>query len=74
MLDIPSNRAGWQAINRRATDFQRNTRIRNEQRAIDEHDDYVNRDTDLHADCDTDLPFSRTEARLEVQRWWWWQL
>ena len=63
MLDSPSNHAGWQSINRRVVDFQRNTRIRNEPTAIDQHDHHVDRDTDL--------PFSRADVRLEVQKWWW---
>jgi len=61
MIDNPSN--GWQAINRRVVDYQRNIRTRNELTAIDEHEH--------KADHDADLPFGRAEVRLEVQKWWW---
>jgi uncharacterized protein YjiS (DUF1127 family) len=63
MLSIPESRAGWQAVSRRVVDLQRKIRTRNELMAIDEHDYKVNHDADL--------PLSRVEVRLEVQKVWW---
>ena len=51
------NRAGWQAIFRRVVEWRRRVRTRNELMMFRDHD--------------PDLPFSRTEARLEVQKWSW---
>ena len=51
------NRAGWQAISRRAVEWRQRIGTRNELMMLSEHD--------------PDLPFSRAEARLEVQKWCW---
>lgn len=51
------NRAGWQAIFRRVVEWRRRVRTRNELMVLRDHD--------------PDLPFSRAEARLEVQKWSW---
>ena len=64
MLDTPINRAGWQAINRRVVDLQRTFRSQDRPTAVNEHDHH-------NVDRDTDLPFSRADVRLEVQKWWW---
>jgi hypothetical protein len=61
MIDNPSN--GWQAINRRVADLQRKVRTQNEPTAIDEHG--------RNAVHNADLPFGRSEVRLEVQKYWW---
>lgn len=63
MLDNPSNRAGWQAVNRRVVDFQRKMRAGNALTAIYEYEHDV--------DQDADQPFGRAEVRLKVQKWWW---
>jgi hypothetical protein len=56
MFVAPINSAGWQAINRRVVEWQQIP-------MLDEHNH--------NKEYDADLPFSRTEARLEVQKWWW---
>jgi hypothetical protein len=63
MLDTPSNRAGWQTVNRRVVDFQRKIRVGNALTAIYEYEHDV--------DQDADRPFGRAEVRLKVQKWWW---
>jgi hypothetical protein len=63
MLVNPTNRAGWQAINRRVVELQRKTHAQNELAALEEQ---------CHkTEHDADLPFSRAEVRLEVQKVWW---
>jgi len=57
-MSIPFiNRAGWQAIYRRVVEWQRRIGTRNELMMLSGHD--------------PDLPFSRTEVGLEVQKWCW---
>jgi urease beta subunit len=63
MLDTPNDYSGRQAINRRIFEVQRKIRADGQPTAVGEH--YH------HADRDTDLPFSRADVRLEVQKWWW---
>jgi hypothetical protein len=53
--------AGWQTIYRRVVEWQRTIHMRDEVMMFSDHDD----------DHDPDLPFSRAEAQLEVQKWWW---
>lgn len=57
----PVNHTGWQAIYRRVVEWQRRIRTDNELMMLSDHDN----------DHDSDLPFSRAEAQLEVQKWWW---
>jgi len=54
----PVKRAGWQAIYRRVVEWQRRTRIDSEL-------------SDQVYEHDSDLPISKAEAQLEVQKWWW---
>ena len=54
----PVQRAGWQAIYRRVVEWQRRTRIDSEL-------------SDQVYEHDSDLPISKAEAQLEVQKWWW---
>jgi len=56
----PVQRAGWQAIYRRVVEWQRRTRIDSE--LSDQVYDHEH---------DSDLPISKAEAQLEVQKWWW---
>jgi hypothetical protein len=51
--------AGWQTIYRRVVEWQRIIRMRDEVMMFSDDDH------------DPDLPFSRVEAELEVQKWWW---
>jgi hypothetical protein len=48
---------GWQAISRRVVEWKRTIPICNELVMPSEHD--------------PDLPFTRAEAQLEVQKWSW---
>jgi uncharacterized protein YjiS (DUF1127 family) len=58
-MSIPFiNRAGWQAIFRRVVEWRR----RNELMMLSDQ---------MLSEHDSDLSFSRAEARLEVQKWCW---
>ena len=63
MLESPINLAGWQAINRRVLEWQGTIRTQNELATLEKQSHKT--------DHDSDLPFSRAEVRLEVQKWWW---
>ncbi|HET7806788.1 MAG TPA: hypothetical protein VFL53_21305 [Pseudolabrys sp.] len=63
MSTLPINRAGWQSIYRRVVEWQRTTRTESELAARSERDH--------NFDHDADLPFSRAEAQLEIQKRWW---
>jgi len=62
-MSIPViNRAGWQAISRRVVEWRRRIGTRNELMILSDL---------MLSDRDPDLPFSRAEAQLEVQKWCW---
>jgi hypothetical protein len=63
MLVSPINRTGWQAINRRVVELQQKTHAQNELATLEAQSHKV--------DHDADLPFSRAEVRLEIQKVWW---
>jgi uncharacterized protein YjiS (DUF1127 family) len=62
-MSIPViNRAGWQTISRRVVEWRRRIGTRNELMTLSDL---------MLSDHDPDLPFSRAEAQLEVQKWCW---
>ena len=63
MYTPPVNCVGWQTIYRRVVEWRRRTHTENELAVLNEHNH--------NFDHDSDLPFSRAEAQLEIQKWWW---
>lgn len=54
---------GWQTIHRRVVEWRRRTRTENEPAGLSDHAHNL--------DHDSDRAFSRAEAQLEIQKWWW---